>query len=161
MTDISPAVTVGHPPQALLRTVNPILRFGLRTPLGGPLRKHFMVLNFTGRKTGRKFSIPVSAHRIDGELYAIANAGWKHNFRDGAEAQVVYGGKTTPMRGELITDPASVGALAHRGSQSYGVKRAQTMLGLKFREPRMPTVEEFTEAAAREKIAAIRFTPSG
>lgn len=160
MTDGLPTVTVGHPPQALLRTVNPILRFALRTPLAGPLRKQFMVLNFSGRKTGRKFSLPVSAHRIDDELYAIANAGWKHNFRDGADAQVVYDAKTTPMRGELITDPARVGDLAHRCAASYGVKRAQTMLGLKFREPRMPTLEEFTEAAAREKLAAIRFTPS-
>lgn len=158
MTNGSPAVTVGHPPEALLRTVNPILRFLLRTPLAGPLRKQLMVLNFTGRKTGRKFSIPVSAHRIDGQLYAIAEAGWKHNFRDGHEAQVVYDGKTTPMRGELITDPATVGELAHRVAQSYGVKRAQTMMGLKFREQRMPTVEEFTEAAGREKMAAIHFT---
>ncbi|BBY80291.1 hypothetical protein MPUL_14490 [Mycolicibacterium pulveris] len=55
MTDVSPAVTISHPPQALLRAVNPVLRFALRTPLAGPLRRQFMVLNFTGRKTGRKF----------------------------------------------------------------------------------------------------------
>ncbi|MGV0794392.1 hypothetical protein [Mycolicibacterium sp. XJ1819] len=160
MTDGSPAVTVGHPPAVLLRTINPMLRFALRTPLGGPLRRQFMVLTFTGRKSGRTFSIPVSAHRIDGQLYAIAEAAWKHNFRDGHEAQVVHDGKTTTMRGELITDPATVADLAHRLTQSYGVKRAQTMMGLKFREPRIPTVEEFTEASVREKIAAIRFTPA-
>jgi hypothetical protein len=33
------------------------------------------------------------------------------------------------------------------------------MLGMTFREQRIPTVEEFAEAARRERIAAIRFTP--
>lgn len=149
---------MGHPPEALLRTINPVLRVLLRTPVVGPLRNQFMVLNFTGRKTGRQFSVPVSAHQIDGSLYAIANAGWKHNFRDGADATVVHGGRTTPMRGELISDPAAVADLAHRLAQSYGPKRAQIMMGLKFRDGAVPGQADFREAAVREKIAAIRFS---
>ena len=42
-----------------------------------------MVVSFTGRKTGRRYSIPVSAHQIDNALYAMTAASWKHNFRDG------------------------------------------------------------------------------
>ncbi|OBI72025.1 hypothetical protein [Mycobacterium sp. E740] len=156
MTDHTPTVTTGHPPDAVMRAVNTTLRFLLRTPLAGPLGNRFMVLNFRGRKTGRQFSIPVSAHHIDDGLYALANAGWKNNFRDGADAEVVHGGKTRTMRGELITDPAVVGDLAHRLAQSYGPRRAQTIMGLKFREQRVPPVEDFREAAAREKLAAIR-----
>lgn len=158
MTEQMPAVTMAHPPDTLLRTVNPALRALLRTPLAGPLRNQFMVLNFTGRKTGRQFSIPVSAHQLDGSLYAIANAGWKHNFRDGADATVVHGGRTTPMRGELISEPAAVADLAHRLAQSYGAKRAQVMMGLKFRDGTVPDPADFRDAAEREKIVAIRFT---
>ena len=123
MTEQSPAVTVGHPPEALLKAVNPMLRFLLRTPLAGPLRNQLMVLNFKGRKSGRQFSIPVSAHRIDGTSMRIAEAPWKHNFRDGATAEVLHDGKTTTMRGELITDPAVVADLSHRCAESYGVKK--------------------------------------
>ncbi|SEH48535.1 hypothetical protein SAMN04489835_0368 [Mycolicibacterium rutilum] len=159
MTNPTPAVSTAHPPDALLRVVNPSLRVLLRTPLAGPLRKQFMVLNFTGRKTGRQFSIPVSAHQLDGSLYAIANAGWKHNFRDGADAEVLHGGKTTSMRGEMIADPATVAELAHRLAQSYGAKRAQTMMGLTFRDGTVPSAADFREAAEREKIVAVRFTP--
>jgi hypothetical protein len=103
----------------------------------------------------------VSAHRIDDTLYALANAPWKHNFRDGADAEVVHAGKTTKMRGELISDSAVVADLYHRCAQSYGVKRAQTMMGLKFRDDRIPTVEEFAEAVARDNMVAVRFTPAG
>jgi len=159
MTDQVPAVSAGHPPDALLKIANPLLRVLLGTPLAGPLRNQLMVLNFTGRKSGRQFSIPVSAHHIDGALYAIAGAGWKANFRDGHDAEVVHAGKTTAMRGELISDRAVVADLAHRCAEGYGVKKAQTMMGLKFRDNRIPTVEEFEEAIAREKIVAVKFTP--
>jgi hypothetical protein len=117
-----------------------------------------MVLSFTGRKTGRQFSIPVSAHIIDNDLYALTGAPWKQNFRGGAAAQVVYDGKTTAMRGELIQDPAAVSDLFLRCTQSYGVKRAQRMTGLKFHEQRIPTLEEFAEAVDRLHLAAIKLT---
>jgi hypothetical protein len=34
------------------------------------------------------------------------------------------------------------------------------MMGLGFREQRIPTLEEFTEAAQREKLAAVKLTPA-
>jgi hypothetical protein len=158
MTDQSPAVTIGHPPAGLLRVVNPMVGFLLRTPLAGPLRKQMMVVNVTGRKSGRRYSIPLSAHQIDGTIYALTSAPWKNNFRDGATAEVLHNGKTSTMRGELITDPNVVAELSERCATSYGVKKAQTMMGLKFRDNRIPTVEEFKEAAEREHMVAVRFT---
>ncbi|GAB3033759.1 hypothetical protein [Mycobacterium bourgelatii] len=160
MTEQSYAVDIGHPPEPLLRAINPMLRFLLGTPLAGPLGKQLMVLSFKGRKTGRQFSIPVSAHVIDNDLYALANAGWKHNFSGGAPAEVVYAGKTRSMRGELLRDRDLVSDLYQRCAQSYGVKRAQRMMGLKFRDNRIPTREEFAEAIDRLKLVAIRFTPA-
>ena len=35
------------------------------------------------------------------------------------------------------------------------------MMGLKFRDDRVPTLEEFTEAAQRDGMAAVKFTPAG
>ena len=160
MAEQSYAIDVGHPPSAVLRIVNPALAFLLRTPLAGPARKQLMVLSFTGRKTGRPYSIPLSAHLIDHDLYALTDKPWKQNFRDGAPAQVVYNGKTTAMRGELIRDRAAVSDLFHRCAESYGAQRAQRMMGLKFREQRIPTREEFEEAVDRMHLAAIRLTPA-
>ena len=65
------------------------------------------------------------------------------------------------MRGELITDPAVFAELAHRCAESYGVKRAQRMMGLGFRDQRIPTLEEFREAAQRDHMAAVKLTPTG
>ncbi|MBV9351443.1 MAG: hypothetical protein JOZ23_07890, partial [Mycobacterium sp.] len=71
MAEQPPAITEAHYPAALLRVVNPIVRLLLRTPFKGVARKQLMVLRFTGRKTGRQYSIPFSAHRIDNDLYAL------------------------------------------------------------------------------------------
>ncbi|OBI51139.1 hypothetical protein [Mycobacterium sp. E787] len=161
MAEQSHAIEVGHPPSALLRLVNPILGFLLRTPLAGPARRQLMVLSFTGRKTGRQYTIPLSAHVIDHDLYALTGAPWKQNFRNGAPAQVVYDGKTTAMRGELIRDREIVSDLYHRCAESYGLQRAQRMIGLKFRDPHIPTREQFAEAVDRMHLAAVHLTPAG
>lgn len=64
------------------------------------------------------------------------------------------------MRGELIDDPDAVADLAHRLAQGYGPRRAQTMMGLKFRDgSTVPPVGEFRDAAHTEKLVAIRLTP--
>jgi hypothetical protein len=160
MTEQSPAVSIAHPPEGLLRAVNPAVKFLLGTPLGGGLRRQMMVLNFTGRKSGRQYSLPVSAHQLDNGLYALASAGWTANFRDGANAEVLWNGKKTTMRGELIRDPATVADLSHRAAESYGAKKAQRMMGLKFRDDRVPSIGEFTEAAQRDGIRAIKLTPA-
>ncbi len=161
MTEQSPPITVAHPPKGMMRVVNPALRLMLRTPFAGAARKQFMVLTVRGRKTGQQHAIPLSAHFIDNILYAMTDAGWKHNFRDGATAEVLHDGKTTTMRGEMIADRATVADLFHRCAVSYGVKRAQRMMGLTFRDQRIPTLEEFTDAVDREHLVAIKLTPAG
>ena len=158
MTEQSVAIDTAHPPEAVLKTVNVVLRQVLRTPLGRPLRD-FMLVEFTGRKTGRKFSVPVSAHHLDGGLYVVLEAKWKYNFRGGADATVHHLGKTTAMRGELITDPATVVGIVDRLAMSYGAKRAQRSMGMTFRDDRVPAVADWQDAVGRLGIAAIKLTP--
>lgn len=160
MAEQSYAVNAGHPPSALMRLINPMMGFLLRSPLAGLARNQFMVLGFTGRKTGRAYSIPLSAHLIDGQLYAITGNPWKQNFRDGGPVQVVYDGKTTAMRGELVRDRAVVSDLLLRCAESYGVQRAQRMIGLRFRDQRIPTRDEFAEAVDRLHLGAVRLSPA-
>ena len=107
MAEQTAAIDAAHPPEVILGTLNPILRRALRTSLGGRI-KEFMLVNFTGRKSGRRFSVPVSAHLLDGNLYVVLEAQWKYNFRDGADAEVYHLGKRATMHGQLITDAPAV-----------------------------------------------------
>ena len=161
MTEPSNPITESHPPKAFLRlVVNPILARLLHTPFAGAARHQFMVVDFNGRKSGRPYSLVLTAHLIDGILYALTGASWKVNFRDGAPAQVLHDGKTTAMRGELITDTAHVADLYARCAESYGVKRAERIMGIGFRNHQLPTRDQFAEAVEQLGLRAIRFTPA-
>jgi len=144
----------------MLRVSNPIMRGLLRSPAGGPLRKQFMVLRFFGRKTGHRYDIPVVAHRLDGGLYALTDAPWRYNFRDGADVEVTLDGHVTRMRGQLVDDPAAVAPLYARVIDQLGVKRAPRVLGLKIHTPGTPETEALAEAARRYHLSAIRLTVS-
>jgi hypothetical protein len=52
-------VEPAHPPAAMMRVGNPVMRGLLRSPAGGPMRRQFMVLRFCGRKTSCRYDIPV------------------------------------------------------------------------------------------------------
>ncbi len=152
------AVESAHPPAAMMRVSNPVMRALLRSPAGGPLRRQFMVLRFFGRKTGRRYDIPVVAHRLDGELYALTDAPWRNNFRGDADVEVTLDGHVTRMRGQLLDDPETVAPLYASAIEHFGVKRAQRMLGLKIHTPGIPTTEALAEAARRYHLGAIRLT---
>jgi hypothetical protein len=156
---VSEAIEVSVPPKALLKEFNPVLHVALRTPLGAAL-KEFMVMSFTGRKSGKRFSVPVSAHHLDGDLYALIHAIWKHNFTAGHPTDVLYLGRTTTMHGQLIKDPATVADISHCVATDEGAKRAQRTMGLKFRDGTVPSVEDFVAAAKREGLVAIKLTPT-
>ena len=159
MTSSARAIDTAHPPQVLLKVVNPALRLLLRTPAGAAL-KDFMVVRFTGRKTGRRYAVPVSAHHLDGDLLVILVAGWKHNFREGAAVDVTYAGQTAAMHGELIAEPGAVAESAHRVAVGLGAKKAQRSMGLAFPDDIVPSVEEFADASRRLGLAVIRLTPA-
>jgi hypothetical protein len=159
MTEQANAITVSHPPQPVLNMVNPMMKLLLHTPLMGPGRQQLMVLDYTGRKSGKRYSIPVSAHMLDNILYALTAAPWKHNFRDGAPARVFHNGKTASMSGELIVDREMVADVYARCAESYGAKRAERAMGLKFAEGRIPSRDQFAAAVDQLKLAAVRFTP--
>jgi transposase InsO family protein len=161
MTEQSNPITESHPPDALLRFVNPMMKMLLRTPFAGPARNQLMVVDFTGRKSGKHYSIPLSAHVIDNILYAMTGATWKANFRDGADAQVLHDGKSVAMHGELITDKAHVVDLYARAAEGYGPKRAARAMGLAFRNNQMPSRDQFAQAVDELGLRAIRFTPAG
>ena len=115
-----------RPPALLVRLMNPVMRILLRTQLGRAVRP-FALVEFAGRRTGRRFRVPVGWHEIDGERIVCTPAPWRVNFRDGIPATVWYQGRRHRLTGTLDDEPAHVAAALqslarHRGSlRSVGV----------------------------------------
>lgn len=81
--DQPPAVWVQTPPRRVLRVVNPIIGRLLISPLASRLPPAMAVLEFTGRRSGRRFSVPVGVHEVRADLVVFSEAGWRANFAGG------------------------------------------------------------------------------
>lgn len=95
-----------RPPDAAYRVINPLMGLLLRSPLHGPLGERLLLLEYTGRKSGKRFRIPVAYVRQGRELLLATQSGWKANFRDGALVKVWLAGERRPAFAELIADDA-------------------------------------------------------
>jgi hypothetical protein len=116
-----------HPPRALMRhVVNPLVRGVLRSP-ASRWTGSLLLLEFTGRRTGRRLSVPALGHPHDGAVYVMTDAPWAANFRGGAPVVVHGRGRRTARQGVLVEDRAEAAAamratLAESGARSLGLR---------------------------------------
>ena len=135
------------PPPTLVKMGNPLVRMLLGSPLRGVLDDSFLVLHLTGRKTGRRYDIPVGYVDMDGKLIVVTAARWRVNLRGRAEVEVTLRGCLRPMHALLDEDPASVAVSYQAMIGRIGWKKAQRQLGISLPGGRAPTALELNDAA--------------
>jgi hypothetical protein len=128
MTTATAMATDARPPLLLVRLMNPVMRMLLRTPIGRLIRP-CALLEFHGRRSGRRFLVPVGYHDVNGERMVFTPAPWRSNFAGGRTVTVWFRGRHDTVTGTLVDDPAVVAQLlrglatARGGSlSSVGVK---------------------------------------
>jgi hypothetical protein len=138
---------------------NPVVRALLGSPLHGMVDNVFLILHVTGRKTGRRYHIPVDYVDIEGKLAVVTVARWRVNLRGGADVEVTLHGHLRPMHALLEEDPAPVAAGYQAVISRVGWKKAQRLLGISLPEGRAPTIAELTDAAREYGWSVITLTP--
>ena len=85
---------------------NPLVIWLLRSPLHGLADKQTMVITVTGRKSGKRYTLPVSYVRNGETLLVISQKDrtWWKNLRNGVQVTVLLQGHTLQARGETFTD---------------------------------------------------------
>ncbi len=91
---------------ALLRLWNPLMRRLIDSPLHWPLSRWFAVLAWTGRKTGRRYSTPVSYVRDGRTAYVTTGDRWWRNLTGGARVAMRSAGRWQEGTAVPLTDPA-------------------------------------------------------
>ena len=88
--------------------VNPFVRLLLRSPFHHLLSSSLIVLSYTGRRTGRRRSLPVMYARDGERLIVIAGQPerkrWWRNLRDGAPVEVRVRGRDRQGQGRLVLE---------------------------------------------------------
>lgn len=77
----------------------------LTRPDPGPVAARIALLHFTGRRTGRAYTVPAGVHTLAGELVVATGSPWRLNFTGGADGALTWRGEHRPARFELLTDP--------------------------------------------------------
>jgi hypothetical protein len=136
----SPNVRLSPPPPALMRLLNPLVRRVLSSRhLGGRIDQ-IMLLEFTGRRSGRRIRVPVALHLIDGVPMAFTHRPWRLNFTGGAPVTITHRGQNRQGRGVLLpATPEQVGS-ALRMALDGGT--SPFVLGLKIARSHEPTTQE-------------------
>lgn len=101
-TDMEVSGPKGPPlPKAMYRIVNPVMAGLLRLPLHGLLSKSLMLLIYEGRKSRKRYILPVGYVERNGKLYVFTHSAWYKNFIGGAPVAL-------RLRGELVRGTATV-----------------------------------------------------
>jgi hypothetical protein len=155
MTDTSkPAVQQALAPAAMVRVVNPVLRWILGSPAHRIASRGLMVLHVTGRRSGRVYDVPVGRHELDGQLLTFGGGAWGVNLRGGADLEVTLDGRRRRAHAVLEEDPERVAEIFERLLRGLGPKRANRV-GLKVNVDRMPTLDEMRVGTAGRAIVLI------
>jgi hypothetical protein len=79
----------------LYKTINPIVKTILRSPLHGLMSRNTLLLEFTGRKSGRKLATPISYHIRDGAAHCMTSRqfAWWRNLKSDSQVGITLKGK--------------------------------------------------------------------
>lgn len=155
------AVTRSTPPLLLVRVLNPVLRTVLSSRLHRPASTSLLLLHLTGRRTGRRYDIPVGYHLVGGRLSVFTNSPWRANVRGGAEVDITFAGRRQRVHAELDEDRQRVAAVYRGIIDELGWKQAQRRLGISIHVGRTPTLDELEQAVRESGLSIIALTPTG
>jgi hypothetical protein len=125
------------------RVGNVFMRALIRSRLGERMQG-LSILTMTGRKSGKRYSVPVSVIDLDGSPIVLTASPWKMNLRGGADVEVRAGRTTRPMRATLVEDPERVADVYERLLPTVGAAHAKR-LGVVLAGDRLPTRRELIE----------------
>jgi hypothetical protein len=82
-------------PEPLFLIINPMMRALLRSPLHFVQSKSVMLITFTGKKSGRRFTTPVRYLRVGNTVRCFTSSEnmWWRNLRGGAAVSLRIAGK--------------------------------------------------------------------
>ena len=100
---------------ALQSVGNRIVRGLLRTPLVSRLAgSRLVTLYIVGRKTGRRYTVPVAYTRSEGDLLIGTPFGWGRNLRTGEPVEIRLKGRRRLADVEVMADERAV-------TDAYGI----------------------------------------
>jgi len=114
-------------PKAAYRVINPIMNMLLRSPLHSVLSNSLMTLTFQGRKSGKRYTIPVGYLQRSNTLYLFTHSSWWKNLQGGVPVTVRLRGQEVAGVAEPVQDTALMLDLVRELNTQRGEAMAKRM----------------------------------
>lgn len=112
-------------PRVIYRVVNPLLAVVLRSPLHGRFSQSMMLLSFHGRKSGKRYTLPVAYVEKNNQIFVLTHRPWWKNVRGGAAVLMRLRGRNVGGTAKVVEDRGSIAALTQAFVDTHGAKMAQ------------------------------------
>lgn len=144
------------PPVVFERVINPLMKRLLRSPLHSIASDAFLLLTFTGRRSGQEYTTPVGYEQVDGTIYVTSQTdrNWWRNLRGGAEVTVGLRGERRAGRADVIEDDRAVAEHVHGFLERHGVSAA-SRIALSIDADGLPDVEALAAGLADVVVVEI------
>ena len=95
-------------PEPLFVIINPMMGALLRSPLHRLMSSSLMLITYTGRKSGRRYTTPVRYVRVGDAIRCFTSARnmWWRNLQDGAVVSLLVEGKEARYQAQAIVGDA-------------------------------------------------------
>jgi deazaflavin-dependent oxidoreductase (nitroreductase family) len=135
--------------------VNQAMKLVLRSPMHGMVSKSILLITFTGRKSGKAYTTPVSYSQHGDQVYVFTHADWWKNLRGGPRVTLRIRGREFQGLAEPVTEDkqaVAAGLMAHLRK----VPSDARFYGVTFDEHGNPRAEEVEKAAQTVVMIRIR-----
>lgn len=91
--------------------VNKTMKLVLRSPIHGVVSKSILLISFNGRKSGKRYTTPVSYSRVGDQVHIFSHANWWKNLQGGAPVVLrIQGHEIEGVAQPLADDKQAVAA---------------------------------------------------
>lgn len=84
--------------------VNSAMKFVLRSPLHAIVSKTLLLITFTGRKSGKTYTTPVSYSQSGDQVYIFTHASWWKNLQGGETVRLRIRGREIQGLAESVAE---------------------------------------------------------
>ncbi len=140
--------------------LNQVMAGLLRSPLHGLMSANLMLLTFTGRKSGKQFTTPVTYSYLSPDrLLVFTSSSWWKNLRGGAPVSLRIKGKLVQGTAEPTDDRQTIIAETRAYLAKKGVRNAR-MIGLQI-DPKRELSQEYLDEVTRGRaVIYIQIVPT-
>jgi len=141
----------------IIRKLNPLIAVILRSPLHSMMSKTVLLITFTGRKSGKQYTTPVSYSQEGGTVYVFTNGDWWKNLQGGAQVSLWLRGQELNGFALAVSDDKQriadgLGLFLSRHPSNKGV------YAVTLDESGKPKAEDLLKAAQTATMIQIRIS---